>query len=74
MKRNGQPNGTGPAPATRNNRTILHRPLRLPGRAAVVARFGVTLGKRFTRNNLELLAQVQSAYTGLRRWRKAIRR
>ena len=42
-------------------------------RAAVLARFGAPLGKRFTRNNLELLSQVQSAYTGLRRSAKAIR-
>jgi nanoRNase/pAp phosphatase (c-di-AMP/oligoRNAs hydrolase) len=74
MKRNGTPNGNDQAPgAGRNHRPILHRPLRLPGRAAVLSRFGATLGKRFTRNNLELLAQVQSAYTGLRRWRKAMR-
>ena len=74
MKRNGTPNGSSPAAGSaRNNRPILHRPVRLSGRAAVVSRFGAALGKRFTRNNLELLGQVQSAYTGLRRWRKTIR-
>lgn len=39
----------------------------------MLARFGATLGKRFTRNNLALLAQVQAAYTALRRSAKAIR-
>jgi len=59
---------------TRNGRApILRRPARLPGRAAVLARFGAPLGKRFTRNNLALLSQVQSAYTALRRSAKAIR-
>jgi nanoRNase/pAp phosphatase (c-di-AMP/oligoRNAs hydrolase) len=58
----------------RNGRSpILRSPARPPGRAAVLSRFGATLGKRFTRNNLALLAQVQAAYTSLRRSAKAIR-
>jgi nanoRNase/pAp phosphatase (c-di-AMP/oligoRNAs hydrolase) len=75
MKRNAVPNGANHAAAVGRNhhRPILRRPARMPGRAAVVARFGAPLGKRFTRNNLELLSQVQSAYTGLRRSAKAIR-
>jgi nanoRNase/pAp phosphatase (c-di-AMP/oligoRNAs hydrolase) len=55
------------------NGLILHRPDRLPSRQAVVARFGNVLGKRFTRNNLELLSQVYAAYSGLRRHAATIR-
>lgn len=57
----------------RNGHGLLQRPKRLPGLAAVVARFGGPLGKRFTRNNLALLAQVHSAYSALRRSAGAIR-
>jgi nanoRNase/pAp phosphatase (c-di-AMP/oligoRNAs hydrolase) len=53
--------------------TLLQRPARVPGAAAVASRFGRTLGKRFTRHNLALLAQVHMAYAGLRRSAAAIR-
>ncbi len=56
----------------RNGR-ILHRPARLPGRHTVVARFGKVLGKRFTGNNLAILAQAHSAFFALRRSQAAIR-
>jgi nanoRNase/pAp phosphatase (c-di-AMP/oligoRNAs hydrolase) len=55
------------------NGPVLHRPEALPSRQAVVGKFGRVLGKRFTRNNLELLALVHSASTGLRRYRATIR-
>src|SRR5262245_15998335 len=61
MARNG-----GPPP-------ILKRPKRLPRLAAVLARFGQPLGKRFTRHNLVLLAQVHAAFAALRRSATAIR-
>ena len=57
----------------KKNGTILHRPARTPGLHAVMSRFGAPLGRRFTRNNLALLAQVHAAYTALRRSTKAIR-
>ncbi len=57
----------------RNGHGLLQRPKRLPGLAAVLTRFGGPLGKRFTRNNLPLLAQVHSAYSALRRSAGAIR-
>lgn len=47
--------------------SVLRRPAREPGAAAVVRRFGPFLGKRFTRNNLGVLALVYSAYGGLKR-------
>ena len=72
-KNNSEPGARKPARSTRNGRPILHRPARLPGRQAVLARFGKVLGKRFSGHNLGLLAQVQSAYTALRRSGKAIR-
>jgi nanoRNase/pAp phosphatase (c-di-AMP/oligoRNAs hydrolase) len=55
------------------NGKILHRPARTPGLHAVMSRFGIPLGRRFTRNNLDLLAQVHAAYTALRRSAKTIR-
>lgn len=58
--------------ARRNGSSVLHRP-RLPSGAAVKTRFGRLLGKRFTRNNLELLAPVHAAVMALRRSEKAIR-
>jgi nanoRNase/pAp phosphatase (c-di-AMP/oligoRNAs hydrolase) len=57
---------------SRNGR-ILQRPARVPGGAAVALRFGGPLGKRFTRHNLPLLAQVHMAFSGLRRSAQAIR-
>ncbi len=57
----------------KKNGTILHRPAKLPGLAAVIARFGSPLGRRFTRNNLALLALVQMAHSALKRSQKAIR-
>lgn len=68
VNKNGKTNGK---PA-RNGR-ILHRPARLPGQQTVQHRFGQVLGKRFTRNNYAILAQVHSAYASLRRSAKAIR-
>jgi nanoRNase/pAp phosphatase (c-di-AMP/oligoRNAs hydrolase) len=59
--------------AKANGHGLLQRPKRLPGLAAVLTRFGGPLGKRFTRNNLPLLAQVHSAYAALRRSAGAIR-
>jgi nanoRNase/pAp phosphatase (c-di-AMP/oligoRNAs hydrolase) len=59
-------------PARRNGSSVLHRP-KLPSPAAVKTRFGRLLGKRFTRNNLELLAPVHAAVMALRRSEKAIR-
>jgi len=57
----------------KKNGTILHRPAKLPGLAAVIARFGSPLGRRFTRNNLALLALVHMAHSALKRSQKAIR-
>jgi nanoRNase/pAp phosphatase (c-di-AMP/oligoRNAs hydrolase) len=57
----------------KKNGTILHRPAKLPGLAAVLSRFGSPLGRRFTRNNLALLAQVHTAYSALKRSATAIR-
>lgn len=52
---------------------ILQLPTRAPSSLAVTARFGPILGKRFTRNHRDLLAQAHGAYAGLRRSAKAIR-
>ncbi len=57
----------------KKNGTILQRPAKLPGLAAVIARFGSPLGRRFTRNNLALLALVHMAHSALKRSQKAIR-
>jgi nanoRNase/pAp phosphatase (c-di-AMP/oligoRNAs hydrolase) len=59
--------------ANGKNGRILHRPARMPGLHAVMSRFGPGLGRRFTRNNLALLAQVHAAYSALRRSANAIR-
>jgi len=56
----------------RNGR-VLQRPARVPGAHAVAARFGAVLGKRFTRNNLELLGLAHAAYLALTRSAAAIR-
>ncbi|HET8645044.1 MAG TPA: hypothetical protein VFO85_06120, partial [Vicinamibacteria bacterium] len=56
----------------RRNGSVLHRP-RPSSSAAVKARFGRLFGKRFTRNNLDLLAPVHGAVMALRRSEKAIR-
>jgi nanoRNase/pAp phosphatase (c-di-AMP/oligoRNAs hydrolase) len=56
----------GPAPLL----PLLPQPA---SRRALLARFGDGLGKRFTRNNLEILTQAHAAYTGLRRHAKAVR-
>jgi nanoRNase/pAp phosphatase (c-di-AMP/oligoRNAs hydrolase) len=53
------------------NGTILQKPT-LPGPLAIVSRFGPILGRRFTRANLDILAQAHAAYTGLRK-AKAVR-
>jgi len=55
------------------NGVVLHRPKRLPSAAAVQARFGKLLGKRFTRSNLGVLGQVHAAFGGLRRAAAQIR-
>jgi nanoRNase/pAp phosphatase (c-di-AMP/oligoRNAs hydrolase) len=57
----------------KRNGTSLLRPVRVPGLQAVGMRFGRSLGKRFTRNNLPVLAQAHAAYLALRRSQKAIR-
>ena len=57
----------------RNGAAVLLRPTRLPGPQAVAMRFGRTLGKRFTRNNLAALQQAHAAFLALRRSAKAIR-
>ena len=62
-----------PAKGSRNGRVILQRPARLPGAQTVQTRFGKVLGKRFTRHNLKILAEVHSAYSALRRSANAIR-
>jgi nanoRNase/pAp phosphatase (c-di-AMP/oligoRNAs hydrolase) len=78
LKKNGMRNG--PKNGSRNgskngprNGAILHRPARQPGLHAVMSKFGQDLGRRFTRNNLPLLALVHMAYSALRRSTKAIR-
>jgi nanoRNase/pAp phosphatase (c-di-AMP/oligoRNAs hydrolase) len=57
----------------KRNGTSLLRPVRVPGLQAVGMRFGRALGKRFTRNNLPVLAQAHAAFLALRRSQKAIR-
>jgi nanoRNase/pAp phosphatase (c-di-AMP/oligoRNAs hydrolase) len=57
----------------RRNGSVLQRPARLPGPQAVAMRFGRTLGKRFTRNNLTILQQAHAAFLALRRSAKSIR-
>ena len=58
--------------AARRNGGVLHRP-RVTSAAAVKARFGRLFGKRFTRNNLDLLTPVHAAVMALRRSVGAIR-
>ena len=60
-------------PRVRRNGPILQRPARLAGSHVLLARFGHFLGKRFTRNNLELLGLAHAAFIGLRRSAGAIR-
>jgi len=55
------------------NGSVLKRPVLVPSRQAISARFGKVLGKRFTRNNLAILGQAHAAYAGLRRYAKSIR-
>ncbi|HET7295302.1 MAG TPA: hypothetical protein VFM88_22985 [Vicinamibacteria bacterium] len=61
MKKNGK------------NGSILKRPAKLPKLQAILPRFGGSLGRRFTRNHLELVGLVHTAYLGLRRSAKSIR-
>src|SRR5262245_45318883 len=56
----------------RNGSSILHEP-RLPGRRAVVPRFGPILGRRFSRTKFEILAHAHAAYTGLKKAQRTIR-
>jgi nanoRNase/pAp phosphatase (c-di-AMP/oligoRNAs hydrolase) len=51
---------------------ILERPPE-PNEAAVLARFGDILGKRFSRDNLPLLGHAHAAYAGLKKAAPAIR-
>lgn len=44
----------------------------MPGLSRVVVRFGAPFGKRFTRNNFQLLGRAYAAYSGLRRSAKLI--
>ena len=60
-------------PRLRRNGAILQRPARLAGSNVLLARFGPFLGKRFTRNNLELLGLAHAAYISLRRAAGTIR-
>ena len=60
-------------PRLKRNGAILQRPARLAGSHVLLARFGPFLGKRFTRNNLELLGLAHAAYISLRRAAGAIR-
>ena len=57
----------------KKNGSILKRPTKLPKLAAILPRFGGSLGRRFTRNNLELVGLAHTAYMGLRRSAKSIR-
>jgi nanoRNase/pAp phosphatase (c-di-AMP/oligoRNAs hydrolase) len=74
---NGQPatNGNGPRPARRRsaNRKPLVHAGRLPGIARVISKFGAPFGKRFTRNQFELLRLAYAAYAGLKRSAPLIR-
>ena len=58
--------------AGRRNGNVLHKP-RPTSPAAVKARFGRLFGKRYTRNNVDLLTPVHAAVMALRRSAKAIR-
>jgi nanoRNase/pAp phosphatase (c-di-AMP/oligoRNAs hydrolase) len=74
---NGQPatNGHGPRPA--KPRSASRKPLvhagRLPGIARVISKFGAPFGKRFTRNQFELLRLAYAGYAGLKRSAPLIR-
>jgi nanoRNase/pAp phosphatase (c-di-AMP/oligoRNAs hydrolase) len=74
---NGQPatNGHGPRPG--KPRSASRKPLvhagRLPGIARVISKFGAPFGKRFTRNQFELLRLAYAAYAGLKRSAPLIR-
>ena len=57
---------------TRTASVLVGSPKR-PSAAAVTAKFGPILGKRFASANLPLLGQAHAAYTGLRRWVATIR-
>ncbi len=66
-------NGTeGTKPQTRAKRGLAAVG-RLPGIARVVSKFGVSFGKRFTRNHFELLRLAYGAHAGLRRSAPLIR-
>ena len=65
--------GDGGEHGLKRNGTSLLRPVKVPGLQVVGMRFGRSLGKRFTRNNLGVLAQAHAAYLALRRSQKAIR-
>jgi nanoRNase/pAp phosphatase (c-di-AMP/oligoRNAs hydrolase) len=73
VTKNGKNDKNGRKPKNGKTVRILHTPARLPGLHAVMARFGPPLGRRFTRNNLELLARVHAAFGALRRSTKSIR-
>jgi len=52
---------------------VLQIPTRLPGTNIILQRFGPLLGRRRTRESMELLRQVHSAHNALRRAASAIR-
>jgi nanoRNase/pAp phosphatase (c-di-AMP/oligoRNAs hydrolase) len=54
------------------NGVVLIKP-KLPSRQAIAQRFGTSLGKRFTRNNVAILTLAHAAYSGLKRYAKSIR-
>jgi nanoRNase/pAp phosphatase (c-di-AMP/oligoRNAs hydrolase) len=71
-RRNGGSRGGSARDGAARNGGVLHRP-RLSSSAAVLTRFGRLFGKRFTRNNLDLLTPVHAAVMALRRSERTIR-
>lgn len=66
-------NGGAARSARNGGSSVLKRPARIPGSAVVLRCFGGFLGKRFTRNNMAVLAQAYAAYGGLKRAARQIR-
>jgi nanoRNase/pAp phosphatase (c-di-AMP/oligoRNAs hydrolase) len=58
--------------SSRTPSAILLEP-KLPGRLAIVSRFGPLLGRRFSRTKFEILAHAYAAYTGLKKAARTIR-
>ena len=61
-----------PLKPRRSRRPLVHQG-RLPGLSRVSSKFGVPFGKRFTRNNFELLRLAYAAYAGLKKSAPLIR-